>query len=460
MFAVYGLHRNSQKQNSNIYVGLSQQNSRLRTLGGSSSQNQFRQASVYPASVHSSSLNTQTAVNSGYSHGLSASRYTQTASQPAQSSVRLVQSNSVLKPNWQTTNSKWINAQNVPKNAFEFSTAIASGSSVKYKKNQKTLSDFNKKISLPVQQGTQRTGYLSSSSASVQSPSRQSYSFLNSASHQSVAQKRPSAAYYRQGGSSFRQSNAVAPEPHGEPVRVQTSFTAPARRVPYHRPDSSKPFSSLQTGRIGNYPSQAKAGKPFKSEGFPVIIRNIQGHYQPSSISNVVSHHPSYSRSNLPKPNLPVASQHGNVRIPTGQTLKYRPSYNFREQNPSSTNTFQSQWSSRNSAQGAHTFLGSGSKGGSSPQRFHPTRIYNIPERFGGHAIRRLKEPADEEEVAVQKPPTNPTQRPPTYPPQRPATLPPKEIASYKPKAPSIHPESKWMRFRPPSTLTGADMLG
>ncbi|XP_056284822.1 serine/arginine repetitive matrix protein 1-like [Pseudoliparis swirei] len=41
---------------------------------------------------------------------------------------------------------------------------------------------------------------------------------------------------------------------------------------------------------------------------------------------------------------------------------------------------------------------------GPSGQGFAPSRTYNIPQSFGGFAIRRLKEPADQKEVNVGKP--------------------------------------------------------
>lgn len=431
----------SQRQNGNRYVGFSQQDSGLRGLGGSYPQNQFRQVSIYPGSAKSSSLNPQAAVSSAYNHGLSSSSYTKTVSQPAQSghtSVRLIDHSSVSNPNWRMMNSKPVKVQKEPKKPYlGLSTDIASGSSVsKYSKNKNDLNDIGKRT-WPVQQGTQRTSqYLSSNSASVQSPFRERGSFT-SASHQSTVAKTP--AYYGPRGfsPSMKSSSlfsAGVPAPQRNSGLTQTSASAPARVSSRSNAEVSKPshFSPAQIKRTRNYPSQTEAGKPYRSKLFPVNGGSAQGGYRPTS--SMASSYVSYTQS-LPAPskqNAPVSFEPRSLKVPTG--FNYKPSYASAEQKPSSSvQTFRN---GRNPAQGAHNLPASGSsRAGTSPQQFAPTRTYDIPQQFGGFAIRRLKEPADQNEVNVQKP-------------QDPSTTPLRQTASYKPQGQSVSPESKWKRVR------------
>ncbi|XP_042290441.1 uncharacterized protein LOC121912395 [Thunnus maccoyii] len=379
----------AQGQNSNTYVGFSQQDSGLRRLGGSYLQNQFRQASVAPGSAQSSSFNTDT----GYRQGLSSSGYTHSVSQPVQSgytSVRLVQSSSVSKPNWRTTSLNQLNAQKVPKNQFDLSAPISSGGSVsKFSVKKQNDPTVGKSRTWPVKQGIQRTNqYLSSSSASILGP-RESYSF-RPASHQSAAQKPPSTAfatpaYYGQSSSMLNQKHAPrgfshksshlfsprapAPASQRKYVQMQTSASAPARRSSSRSSKASKKpssFSYSQNERTRHNPSQTEAGNPYNT-------------YKPTS--NRASSH--------------------SLKAPTS------------------------------------------SRTGTSAQNFAPTEIHSIPQRFGGFAIRRLKEP-DQKEVSVQKP-------------QQTYTAPSQQLASYKPPVPSVHQESKWKRVRPHlGQLTGA----
>ncbi len=426
LYAVVSLAAQSfQRQNGNAYVGLSQPDSGLRRLGGSYLQNQLRQSSVSPGSAWSSSLKTETALSSGYSQGLSTSGHTQSVSQPAQGGyapVRFVQSSSVSKPNWQINKSNQATMQNVPKKQFfGLSTAIASGASVsKYSQNQNDLTEYSKKRTWPIQQGTPRAS--------------KSYSF-NSASHQSAAQKTPSAAetsaYYGQRGHSPVKSSslfgAVAPAPQTNSARMQTSASARARRVSSrHSAKASKPshLSPPQNGRTGNGPVHTEVGNPYRSKLFPVTGGNAQG---------------SYSRS-LPasnKQNAPVGFQPRSLERPTNQRLSYKPSYTSTEQIASSTGALQASWNSRTSAQGARNLPASETGGaGTSGQRFAPTRTHSIPKRFGGHAIRRLRDPVDQKEASVRKP-------------QQTNTAPSQQTVSYKPQAQSVHQESKWKRIRP-----------
>ncbi|TNN45084.1 hypothetical protein EYF80_044729 [Liparis tanakae] len=95
---------------------------------------------------------------------------------------------------------------------------------------------------------------------------------------------------------------------------------------------------------------------------------------------------------------------------------------------------------------------------GTSGQGFAPSRTYNIPQRFGGFAIRRLKEPADQKVVGVMKPQKSYMRplAPPTQAfaaPQRPRDLYQAYVtrqrpsASYKSQGLSGRPQASWPRF-------------
>ncbi|XP_023268997.1 DNA-directed RNA polymerase II subunit 1-like [Seriola lalandi dorsalis] len=219
---------------------------------------------------------------------------------------------------------------------------------------------------------------------------------------------------------------------------MQTSATGPARRVSSQRRSKvSKPssFSSTQNARASYNPSQAEAGNPYQSKLFPAAGGSAQGSYNPTS--NRVS----YTQS-LPaayKQNAPVGFGPRSVKAPA--------SYTSTEQSPS-----------RNLA------TSGSSRAGTSPQLFAPTRTHDIPHRYGGFAIRRLKDPVDEKEAGVQRPqPYKPQAAPykPQAAPYKPQAVPYKpqapqqaapykpQAAPYKPQAPSVHQASKWKRIRP-----------
>lgn len=343
-----------------------QQDGRLRTLGVSYPQNQLRQTSLFP--VQGSGLSTETPVNGGYRQGHSTS-YTQTISQPAQSSVRIVQSSLLSQPKWQSTNSKSVEPQ---KRRFSLSTAVASGGSVS--KNIKTksgLSVMDRQSTWPVQQGTPRTNkYPSSSSTSVQSP-REGYSFRSF--QQPVAQK-SAPPYYGQGGSSSRRSST----PFSAEVPVPQSHSARSDKTPARRasPRTSKPLTRNDPKRDG---------KVYKSKLFRVKDGSTRHQNQPSSPSSMVSS-PAYEQSGF-KPR--------SLAVPSRQVQSYPAA----RQNPSSTNS----WGSRSPGPGASSFPASRS-GTERPKKFAPTRTFNIPEHLGGFAIRRLKEPVNQRETGVQKP--------------------------------------------------------
>lgn len=293
-----GLHsvslsaRSPQTHSGNRYVGLLQQDGRLY---GSYSQNQIRQASVSPHSAQSGSLSVGAAINGGHSQRFSTSSYEQSASRPAQSSVRLVQSSLVSKPTWYS-------AQEVPNHSpFGLSSAVASGNSVsRVRQNQKGLTDTRK--------------YTSGSSSYSQTPS-ESYP------QQSVAQR-------------------------------QTSASAPARRVSPHKSRASGVSSARAIAR--NVPNQAAA-------------------------------------------------------LPSNVKVSYRPGYTSTDQWPTSRNHLQASWGIGSAAPGAQNLPVFGPNlVGNSTLRFAPSRTYEIPEVFGGHAIRRL---GGLNEAVVQKPQTAPPQQ-------------------------------------------------
>ncbi|XP_040908482.1 serine-rich adhesin for platelets-like [Toxotes jaculatrix] len=445
--------QSSQRQNGNRYVGFSQQDGGLRRLGGSDSQNQFRQASISLGSDWRSSLNPRTAVSSGYNQGLSSSSYTHGVSQPAQSgysSVRLVQSSSVSKPNWRVKNTEEVNVQKVPKKQFlGLSTSIASGSSVsRHSQNQNDVSDIGKRRTWPVQQGTQSTGqYLSGTPASVQRPSTERDSF-SSASHQAAAQKHPSAAakpraYYGQRGFSQSKKSSSLFSAGESQAQMQTSVSVPARRVSSHRGTAaSKPslVSFTQNDRTRNDPPKTEAGKVYRSKLFPVTGGSAEGSYRPTS--HMASRHATHTQS-LPAPykqNAPVSFEPRSLKMATSQ--RFNNKHTSAEQAPSSASSVQAPWDSRNPAQGARNLPTSRSSSsrsssgvGTSPQRFAPSRIHNIPQSFGGYAIRRLKEPVDQKEVGVQKP-------------QEAYTSPPRQAASHQSQGQGVHQKSKWTRIK------------
>ncbi|XP_041665879.1 adhesive plaque matrix protein [Cheilinus undulatus] len=368
--------QSSQGQSSNAYVGFSQQDSGLRRLGGSYPQNELRQASVSPGSAQSSSLHTQTSVSTVYSQKPSSSSYSQSLSQPAQSghsSVRFVQANSVSKPNWQSVTSTKV--KNEPKRRFfGLSTEIASGSSVS-QYNKRDPTDDSKKATLPVQQSASK--YPSSS------PSLTSY--------QSAAQ----ATSYVQGGYSpalkpSSLSSPKVPTSQRHSVRMQTSASAPARRVYIRRTSHPSKISSKKAT------SWTEATNPHQSHG--------QGSYKPASTDNMPSSQP------LPSSNKQDAS------------ASFQP-----------RSTLQS-YSSRGPVQGAHN---------QPAPRYAPTRTYSIPQRFGGYAIRRLgdaKEQREEGTRKLQQTYTAPSAQTGSYKPQLQSIRKPQQTQTmaYQPQVQSV----------------------
>ncbi|XP_036949116.1 uncharacterized protein LOC119016874 [Acanthopagrus latus] len=394
--------QSSQRQNSNAYVGFAQQQSGQGRLASNYPQNQLRLASA-----QSRSFNTELAASSGrrFSQVYSSGGDTNFHSQPTQSghsSVRLVQSSSLSKPNWRPAKSNRANAQTSPKNSFGLSTAIASGSSVSKYKKPNDFANVSKKRTWPVQQGTAHVGkYVSSSSTAVQSPRSLS-----------AAQKAPSAAaapasYWPRSYVPVESSSRFSV---GAPaLQMQTSATARARRVSSHRGSkASKPSRfSPSNERSVNNPSQTEAGNRYKSKLFQPTGGNAQG------------------SQSLP------ASQKQNA-------LNVQPRSYTSTKLPASESS------------------GTGASG----QRFAPTRTYDIPDRFGGFAIRRLKEPADQK-VSVREPQQSyPTSWQSASLKQQRQAHPAPPQQAYKPQVQSIHHESKWKRVRPSGKLSAAGVTG
>lgn len=389
--------QSSRRQNGNAYVGFSQQQSEQGRLASNYPQNQLRLASA-----QSRSFNTEPAASSSssrfsqvYSSGSDANPYSQPA-QRGHSSVRLVQSSSLSKPNWRPAKSNHANAQTVPKNSFGLSTSIASGSSVSKYNKQSDFTNVSKKRTWPVQQGTAHVSkYVSSSSAAVKAPS--AAASLASYGPRSYAPVKSSSRF-----------SVGAPA-----LQMQTSATARARKVSSHRSSKAfKPsrFSPPQNERRVNDPSQTGVGNRYQSKLFQPTGGNAQG-----------------SQS------LPASEKQNAL--------------NFQPRSYTSTKLPASE----------------GSGTGTSGQRFAPTRTYNIPDRFGGFAIRRLKEPADQK-VSVRKPQQSYTtswqsaslqqqQQAHLAPPQKQQAHPTFPQQAYKPQVQSVHREGKWKRVRPSGTL-------
>ncbi|XP_034388545.1 zonadhesin-like [Cyclopterus lumpus] len=292
-------------QSGNTYVGFSQQRG---GLAGSYPQNRPGQASGSPGFAQSSGFNTNPEVSSGHSQRFPSSRYTQTASRPAQrgfASGKLAPSGSESKPDWPPTKLNEAHVQKMPKKQpFAFSGSIAGGSSLS-KYNRTPIS---KKRPGPGQQGSPGTSpYRSSSSASLQKP-RESF--------KSSAVSETPASSGREGYSTESSSPSGAGASRRIPVRTKTSASAAARRV------------SSRRSSVGYRPrpdsSQTLAVNPYTSKRVPVNVRD-----------------------------------------------------------PPSSKT---------------------SSTGTSGQGFAPSTTHNIPQRFGGFAIRRLKEPADQKVVSVREP--------------------------------------------------------
>nr|XP_046274232.1 uncharacterized protein LOC124074928 [Scatophagus argus] len=204
--------------------------------------------------------------------------------------------------------------------------------------------------------------------------------------------------------------SAGAPVLQKNSVRRQTSASAPARRVSSHRTSKPSHFSSSRNERNRNHPSKVETGKTYKSKLFPKNGGNPQGSCEPPSICSKATNYASYS------PSLPVSNKQRPKS--TGQRLGYKP-------RDTTTNPI----SDRN-------------RQGKS-QIFAPTRTHNVPQRFGGYAIRRLKKRTDQKTVSVRKP-------------QQTYTALSWRSEPSKSHVQSAHKESKWQRIRPSGMQAGA----
>lgn len=328
-----------------------------------------------------------------------------------------MRSNLLSKHNWQGKDK--LKAKDVPKKRFfGLSAAIASGSSVsKYKKKQNDLTDVSGRGTWPVQQGTLHASkYPTSGFASIHDPSSKS----KLASPWSAAQFAPRAAaetpaIYGQGGHTPMRSSSLFSA--DDPVQMQTSASSPARRV-----------TSRQA-----FHSPASQRQQFNTNG---------GHregYKPPSTSSMTSAHGSYGGS-VPVSSTQNAYENSRLQKPMSHRLHHTSS----AQIPSNTGSYQASWNSNNAAQGAHGIPSSGNgHSETSGQRFAPTRIYDIPHRFGGFAIRRLQTPDDQEEESIRKP-----QQTYMSPSQQTYTA-PSQSESSRQQVQSVHPKTKLMRIRP-----------
>ncbi|KAK2830067.1 hypothetical protein Q5P01_017998 [Channa striata] len=415
---------------SDTYVGSSQRDSGLKRLGGSSSQNQFRQASVSKGSAQRSDR--ETAVLRSPSQRFTSGGLSKTILQPAykgHASPESVESKMESNPAKQKTNWPRVPSEKgFEKLSFDIYNPIASGSSIsKYNKNQNS------------QTNERKLTWSTSNSASGLSPLSESPSFTSQSAGRrpwSAANKRP--ADYGQRGSSSSLFSAGAASRQQNSTWLQTSACGLGRRVSSLRHSgASEPSHVLlpQSERTRNNPSQAKAGKPYHNYQLP------ENRGSSSPTFNMASKHVGYSQD------LPLSSHKQNAlagRDPFSlHTLKSlgrgSSTCPSAPQAPSSVSFSQASHNNRNPTQGAQNLpVIRSSREGSSAHRFAPSRAYSVPRSFGGSAIRRLKKPADHKE----KHQLYPLQ---TDPPS------PQQPLPYKPQFHRRPQRSKWFRIKPGS---------
>lgn len=356
----------SQGGNGNRYVGSLQQDSGLKRLGNSDSQNQFRQASVYTGSAQSSGFSAETGANSGHSQKSLSSG----SMQSGHSSVRFM----LMKPD-----SEQVNAQMVSENHFSGpSASVASGSSICKNQNQNDL-----------QLGTRRT---SSSCVLARRPSEK-----GSSSHLSAAQISRSAAAETRDYNEQRRSlpSAKCSGQQRDSVSRQTSATVLGRRVSPHR--------SSEASKRSRFPSAPNDGsRPNQHKWLPVTGGgNPLESYYP--MFGVVSSPGSDSKS------LPSSLYNQNGVITFDPLSRYTSTDQTLGSKPSSTS---GKIPSTKWAQGTCDLPDSGHR---ASKHFSPTWTYRIPQPLGGYDIRRLRKPG-QEAVSRQKPQQPYTRRPPPPP--------------------------------------------
>ncbi|XP_068189824.1 uncharacterized protein [Antennarius striatus] len=397
----------SQRQNSRDF---SQQNSGQ----GGYTQNQLRQS------------NTEATFSRGSGHRISSVGY------------KLVRSSSSPKPNWGL---KETNAQKVSKGTLDLSANIVGSSSFsQHNRNQNYYTGITRKFPVLLSPLSKKeTTAERSHSAAVVTPSSGGQRL------HSPKESFPSSAV---------PSNSV---------QTQTSATVQGRRVSPHR--RTKPHFSnfLNEARELHHSKQASSHQ-WHAQSLPVYGQNSYINLQP----------------------------HG-LEKPTRQVLSYKPG-------STGGNSVQTSWDGRNPTKGAYYPPADGDYGnGTAVQLFAPTKMYSIPEHLGGFAIRRLAEPADRKEVGVTKlqqafvgpslqastgplqqafvgpslqafvgpslqASTGPLQQVYAGPSlqdytshkdssRQTYTVPLQKDVIIKPQVQKVHPEAKWKRFRPASSL-------
>lgn len=181
------------------------------------------------------------------------------------------------------------------------------------------------------------------------------------------------------GSSLFKPASqhSVAQKPASAAVRGQTSASAPAKRVTQHK---SEPLSIARDFPVHGF------RKSYRNPLLPANTGSTRVGYMPSSTSNMM--------------------------------VSYKPSYTFAERRPTSSNPLQAPWGIRNPAQEVPSLPAYGSN----------SRIYEIPEHFGGYAIRRR---GDKEVEQVPQ-----------------TTTPPPQQMEYLNPSKSEHPRAKWMTIK------------
>lgn len=181
------------------------------------------------------------------------------------------------------------------------------------------------------------------------------------------------------GSSLFKPASqhSVAQKPASAAVRGQTSASAPAKRVTQHK---SEPLSIARDFPVHGF------RKSYGNTLLPANTGSTRVGYMPSSTSNMM--------------------------------VSYKPSYTFAERRPTSRNPLQAPWGIRNPAQEVHSLPAYGSN----------SRIFEVPEHFGGYAIRRL---GDKEVEQVPQ-----------------TTTPPPQQMEYLNPSKSEHPHAKWMTIK------------
>uniref|UniRef100_G3NAZ8 Uncharacterized protein n=1 Tax=Gasterosteus aculeatus TaxID=69293 RepID=G3NAZ8_GASAC len=149
--------------------------------------------------------------------------------------------------------------------------------------------------------------------------------------------------------------------------------------------DTQKGFSPQGGGFGGSYPQNPPAEAPAHSGRGSLPYMKASG---PSDSGAAASNKvPDRTRTSASAAATRVSSQR--------RSAAFRPSH---------FSSFPSERNGNNQRQLIPNFPASGTGGGGAPgPGFAPTEIHNIPQHFGGFAIRRLRAPADQKEVSGRK---------------------------------------------------------